>query len=67
MAESPFRTERTADGMRFTFDVAAHAAGRQLKRATFDRFEIVCDESAAIGGDDTAPPPLAYFGAALAF
>ena len=53
--------------MRFTFDVAATTAGRQLKRARFDAFEILCDESAAIGGDDTAPPPLAYFASALAF
>lgn len=67
MAESPFRIERTDDGIRFTFDVEARTAGRQLKKASFDEFEIVCDESATIGGDDTAPPPLAYFGAALAF
>lgn len=67
MTDSPFRIERTDDGLRFTFDVAAATADRQLKKATFDKFEIVCDESAAIGGDDSAPPPLAYFGAALAF
>lgn len=53
--------------MRFTFDVAAQTAGGQLKKANFDIFEILCDEGAAIGGDNTAPPPLAYFGAALAF
>lgn len=67
MTDSPFRVERTDDGMRFTFDVAARTGERQLKRATFDRFEILCDEGAAIGGDDTAPPPLAYFASALAF
>lgn len=67
MAESPFKIERTDSGIQFTFDVEARTAGRQLKMATFDKFEIACDESAAIGGDDTAPPPLAYFGAALAF
>jgi len=67
MAESPFTIERTDSGIQFIFDVEARTAGRQLKMATFDKFEIACDESAAIGGDDTAPPPLAYFGAALAF
>ncbi len=67
MSESPFRVERTDSGMRFTFDVAARTGERQLKAATFDSFEILCDEGAAIGGDNTAPPPLAYFGAALAF
>ncbi len=67
MADSPFRIERTEAGMQFTFDVTARTATRQLKKASFGEFEILCDESAAIGGDDTAPPPLAYFGAALAF
>jgi hypothetical protein len=68
MAESsPFRIERTSSGVRFTFDVAAERLERQRKRATFDRFELFCDEGAAIGGDDTAPPPLAYFASALAF
>ena len=67
MTESPFRIERTDSGMQFTFDVEARTAERQLKMATFDTFEIACDEGEAIGGDNTAPPPLAYFGAALAF
>lgn len=67
MSESPFRIERVDDGMRFTFDVSARTAERQLKSATFDVFEILCDEGEAIGGDNTAPPPLAYFGASLAF
>ncbi|MDH4146905.1 MAG: hypothetical protein OEY23_17240 [Acidimicrobiia bacterium] len=67
MAESPFQVERHGDAIRFTFDIAAVTATRQLKRATFAQFEMLCDEGTAIGGDDTAPPPLAYFGAALAF
>lgn len=67
MAESPFRVDRTESGVRFTFDVRAETAERQLKRASFAQFEILCDEGAAIGGDDTAPPPLAYFASALAF
>ena len=67
MAESPFQIERTDDGVRFTFELEAATQERQLKRATFAQFEMLCDEGAAIGGDDTAPPPLAYFGAALAF
>lgn len=67
MTDSPFRAEKTDTGMRFTFDVAAETAERQTKIARFGQFEILCDEGAAIGGDDTAPPPLAYFGSALAF
>jgi hypothetical protein len=67
MADSPFRVERTDSGARFTFDVEATTTTRQQKKATFAQFEMLCDEGAAIGGDDTAPPPLAYFGAALGF
>jgi hypothetical protein len=31
------------------------------------RWEMHCDEGTSVGGDDTAPPPLAYFSAGLAF
>lgn len=67
MAESPFRIERSDDGVRFTFEVTAETAEGQLKRANFAQFEIMCDEGEALGGADSAPPPLAYFSAALAF
>ena len=30
-------------------------------------WSIVCDEGSYLGGDDTAPPPLVYFSAAVAF
>lgn len=30
-------------------------------------FEMICDEGQYLGGDDTAPPPLAYFSAGVAF
>jgi hypothetical protein len=30
-------------------------------------FTVYCDEGERIGGDNTAPPPLAYFGLSLAF
>lgn len=65
--ESPFRFEQSEDGPRFSFDVRAVKSDRQLKKASFGAFEIVCDEPALIGGDDAAPPPLAYFAASLAF
>ena len=69
MSESAptFRISPIEEGFRLEFDVAAARAERQLKRATFAQFEIVCDESALIGGDDSAPPPLAYFAASIAF
>jgi len=31
------------------------------------RWAIKCDEGTRVGSDDTAPPPLAYFSAGLAF
>jgi hypothetical protein len=64
---SPFRVEQTPEGRRFSFDVRAEQVVRQQKKGTFAHFEIWCDEGARIGGDDTAPPPLAYFAAAVAF
>jgi hypothetical protein len=30
-------------------------------------FTVYCDEGGSIGGDNSAPPPLAYFGLSLAF
>ena len=64
---SPFRQERTSAGYRFGFDLRAETLTRQLKQATFAEFELLCDESEGLGGDNSAPPPLAYFAAAVAF
>ena len=64
---SPFRRERTAAGYRFGFDLRAETRTRQLKQASFAGFELLCDESEQLGGDNSAPPPLAYFAAAVAF
>ena len=66
-APSPFRIEQTPTGRRFSFDIRAEKVIRQQKKAQFARFENFCDEGARIGGDDTAPPPLAYFAASIAF
>ena len=59
------------------FRVRARTVSRQKKEAEVwselgghpagSRWAIQCDEGTRIGGDDTAPPPLAYFSAALAF
>ena len=59
------------------FRVRAKTLGRQKKEAEVwneiggqpasSRWAMLCDEGTRIGGDDTAPPPLAYFSAALAF
>jgi uncharacterized OsmC-like protein len=65
--ESPFQITSIDGGAQFSFEVRAAKGERQTKKAHFDHFEIICDESAAIGGDDSAPPPLAYFAASIAF
>ena len=59
------------------FRVRARTLGRQKKEAEVwnevggqpagSRWAMLCDEGTRIGGDDTAPPPLAYFSAGLAF
>jgi hypothetical protein len=67
MAEAIFRGERIEGGRRFEFDVRTVQGVRHQKQATFGRFVIDCDEGPQLGGDDSAPPPLAYFAAALAF
>ena len=66
-AAPTFRITPVDRGFRIEFDVIAARADRQRKRATFGSFEILCDESAQIGGDDSAPPPLAYFASSIAF
>lgn len=38
-----------------------------LEQPVGSTFEIHCDEGAYLAGDDTAPPPLSYFSAAVAF
>ncbi len=40
---------------------------RQRKRGAARGFTVLCDEGTRIGGDDTAPPPLAYFALSLGF
>ncbi|MGH9088436.1 MAG: hypothetical protein ACRDYZ_10050 [Acidimicrobiales bacterium] len=58
--------------------VSAGSEGGQKKRAEVwgetttgairnSRWEMLCDEGKALGGEDEAPPPLAYFSAGLAF
>ena len=65
--ESLFRIEPGDGGFRLAFDVKTRQGEGQSKVASFGRFEILCDEPATIGGSDSAPPPLAFFAASVAF
>jgi hypothetical protein len=38
-----------------------------LEQPVGSSFSILCDEGAYLAGEDTAPPPLAYFSAGIAF
>jgi len=40
---------------------------RMRKEGRARGFTVYCDEEERIGGDNSAPPPLAYFGLSLAF
>ena len=55
-------------------NVEVESLDRMRKKATVtvehprgSTFEIICDEGPYLGGDDSAPPPLAYFCAGVAF
>lgn len=67
MDTTPFRLERVDRGVNVTFDLTAVKGERQQKQALFGRFELLCDEGPELGGDDSAPPPLAFFAASLGF
>lgn len=58
----------------FVMDLTAEALEGAVKRATvvpnlpgWGAFEIRCDEGQSIGGTDSAPAPLAYLSAGVAF
>lgn len=73
-AVTPFEKPKAGERMLFEVNVVAEAEERMAKRARVEPnlpswgcFEIRCDEGGALGGDDTAPPPLGYLSAGLAF
>jgi hypothetical protein len=45
----------------------AETMERMRKEGHARCFTVYCDEAERIGGDNSAPPPLAYFGLSLAF
>lgn len=67
MPEESSRGRRT-----ISIHVHAETLAEQLKRARVEAegigaFHIFCDEPASIGGSNSAPAPLMYFAASLAF
>jgi hypothetical protein len=39
----------------------------QLKRGTYGKFEVFCDEAQRFGGDDTYPSPMTYMAMGVGF
>ena len=77
MAALPHRERRKVkigEPYRFAFDVVVEPTSHFGKCAYIESaapggpsFEIFCDEGKALGGAETAPSPLAYFTAGVAF
>lgn len=74
MNVTPFERARVGEPIRFEVCAIAEPTSEQGKRAVigtplpgWSEFEIFCDEGTPIGGEDTAPSPLGYFTAAVAF
>lgn len=70
---SPFKKAQVPDPLRFEVNIVAHAEQRQKKNGLiqvnipgFSPVKLYCDEQPPVG-DDTAPPPLAFFSAGIAF
>lgn len=63
---------RETQDREFRIRVSAEALDNMKKRAVVfsenaSTFSIICDEGPRLGGDDSAPSPLCYFSAAIAF
>lgn len=70
---SPFKRAKVPEPLQFEVVVEAHAEERQKKHGFiqvnipgFSPVKLYCDEQTPVG-DDTAPPPLAFMSAGIAF
>ena len=50
-----------------TLEADAETLEKMRKEGHARGFTLYCDEGERVGGDNSAPPPLAYFGLSLAF
>lgn len=69
----PFKKGRPPEPLHFEVNLTAEAHERQKKSGTvqvnipgFSPLKLYCDEQPPVG-DDTAPPPLAFFAAGIGF
>ncbi len=69
---APEGLDATVTKREVVFELEARNVTPMLKIATVSRnredfYTIACDEGKHLGGQGSAPPPLAYFSAAVAF
>ena len=72
MEKMSARFSRQGHELRLVVEARALEKQRKEARVTLTSpagtpFTIHCDEGAYLNGDDTAPPPLAYLSASIAF
>ena len=74
LTPAPFQKPQLNERGHFQVNLVAQAGARQQKSATvacsipgYSAFTLTADEGTSYYGDDSAPPPLAYFGAGIAF
>jgi hypothetical protein len=62
---------RMADDLQIKREIVLEADAETLERMRKEGhargFTVFCDEGERIGGDNTAPPPLGYFGLSVGF
>ncbi len=70
-ADKPIKEASMADDIQvkreITVEADAEALTKLRKEGHARGFTVYCDEAERTGGDNSAPPPLAYFGLSLAF
>ena len=64
---TPVGLDPSITGREIVIEAAAETLDKMKKQGTVRSFTVMCDEGAHVGGDDTAPSPLAYFNIAIGF
>lgn len=69
--KNSLREEAMAEDIQVKREIVLEADAETMERMRKEGhargFTVYCDEGERIGGDNSAPPPLAYFGLSLAF
>lgn len=64
---TPVGLDPTITGREIVVEATAETLEKMRKQGTVRGFTVMCDEGGHVGGDDTAPSPLAYFNIAIGF